>query len=255
MNWMGFTESWFKQFRDAPDWEDKKKVYLERLEYELSMIIKTGFSGYFLIVGDFINWAKKNGISVGPGRGSGAGSIVAYSLRITDVDPIHYGLLFERFINLDRISMPDFDVDFCQERRGEVIGYVSEKYGKDKVCQIVSYGAMSAKSVIKDVSRVFNISFKEANEISALIPSKPGMSLTEAFQLEPELGKLEKSDARFKQIFICLKIFRIGPEANSGSSISFSDRANNVQPGFFFTTRKGHSVFRAITPHPYFKIL
>src|SRR5205085_7807605 len=136
-------------------------VYRERLERELSVILKMGFSGYFLIVQDFINWAKSNGIPVGPGRGSGAGSLVAYSLRITDIDPLPYNLLFERFLNPGRISMPDFDVDFCQDRRGEVINYVTEKYGKENVAQIITYGALSAKSAIKDVARVMGVPFAE----------------------------------------------------------------------------------------------
>ena len=136
-------------------------LYRERLERELAVIVGMKFPGYFLIVQDFINWAKRNGIPVGPGRGSGAGSLVAYSLRITDIDPLPYNLLFERFLNPERVSMPDFDIDFCQDRRGEVIDYVTEKYGKENVAQIITYGALSAKSAIKDVARVMGLPFAE----------------------------------------------------------------------------------------------
>ena len=134
------------------------------------MIERTGFAGYFLIVSDFIIWAKKQGIPVGPGRGSGAGSLVAYSLRITDIDPIEFNLLFERFINPERISMPDFDVDFCQDRRGEVIDYVSRKYGAENVCQIITFGKLQARAVIKDVGRVLGLSFAESDSITKLLP-------------------------------------------------------------------------------------
>src|SRR5690606_11278967 len=124
--------------------------YRDRLEYELGVINKMGFAGYFLIVQDFINWAKREGIPVGPGRGSGAGSLVAYALRITDLDPIPYNLLFERFLNPERVSMPDFDVDFCQDRRDEVIRYVTHKYGANNVAQITTFGKMNAKAVVRD---------------------------------------------------------------------------------------------------------
>ena len=126
---------------------------------------RCGFSGYFLIVQDFINWAKRKGIPVGPGRGSGAGSIVAYALRITDLDPIRYNLLFERFLNPERVSMPDFDVDFCQNRRGEVIDYVTDKYGKDNVGQIITFGSLKARSVIRDVVRVRGLPFAEGDQL------------------------------------------------------------------------------------------
>jgi DNA polymerase-3 subunit alpha len=147
-----------------------------RADYELKTIIEMGFVGYFLIVADFINWAKNNGIPVGPGRGSGAGSIVAYALKITDIEPLKYNLLFERFLNPERVSMPDFDIDFCNERRGEVIEYVTEKYGKDKVGQIITFGTLKAKAVIKDVARVLDISLDEANMIAKLIPEDPKMN-------------------------------------------------------------------------------
>ncbi len=162
-----------------------------------------GFSGYFLIVQDFINWAKRNGIPVGPGRGSGAGSLVAYSLRITDIDPIPYNLLFERFLNPERVSMPDFDIDFCQDRRGEVISYVTEKYGKENVAQIITYGALSAKSAIKDVARVMGLPFAEVNELTRNIPNlidgHPA-TIEKALEVEPKLTQIQEQKPIFKQI-------------------------------------------------------
>jgi DNA polymerase-3 subunit alpha len=157
--------------------------YLERLEFELGTIIKMGFPGYFLIVGDFINWAKNNGCPVGPGRGSGAGSLVAYALKITDLDPLQYNLLFERFLNPERVSMPDFDIDFCQTNRNLVIDYVKEKYGKDAVSQIVTFGTMAARAAIRDVGRVLDFPYGFCDGISKLIPNKPGTSVT--LQLPP----------------------------------------------------------------------
>ncbi len=178
-------------------------IYRERLERELGVIVSMTFSGYFLIVMDFINWAKSKGIPVGPGRGSGAGSLVAYSLRITDIDPLPYNLLFERFLNPERVSMPDFDVDFCQDRRGEVINYVTDKYGKDNVAQIITYGALSAKSAIKDVARVMNIPFAEVNELTRNIPNlidgHPA-TIEGALRVEPKLTAIQESKPIFKQI-------------------------------------------------------
>jgi DNA polymerase-3 subunit alpha len=173
---------------------------LKRAEYELDVIIKMNFTGYFLIVADFTNWAKDQGISVGPGRGSGAGSIVAYALRITDIDPLKYGLLFERFLNPERISMPDFDMDFCNERREEVIQYVTEKYGKDRVGQIITFGTLGAKQVIKDVARVLDISIAESEMISKLIPKDPKITLEKAFKEESRLGDLER-DPKYTELF------------------------------------------------------
>jgi DNA polymerase-3 subunit alpha len=172
----------------------------ERMDYELDVIIKMGFTGYFLIVADFINWAKERGIAVGPGRGSGAGSIVAYALRITDIDPLKYKLLFERFLNPDRVSMPDFDVDFCNERRGEVIKYVTDKYGKDRVGQIITFGTLKARAVIKDVARALEISLDESNMIAKLIPEDPKMTLEKAFEQEPKLQELEK-EPKYRELF------------------------------------------------------
>ena len=145
----------------------------ERVEYELNTIIDMKFPGYFLIVADYINWAKNHGIPVGPGRGSGAGSIVAYCLKITDIDPLKYDLLFERFLNTERVSLPDFDVDFANEGRQQVIDYVTKKYGAEKVGQIITFGTLKAKAVIKDVARILEIPFAESNDIAKLIPDMP----------------------------------------------------------------------------------
>jgi DNA polymerase-3 subunit alpha len=177
--------------------------YRQRLERELGVITKMQFSGYFLIVQDFINWAKRNGVPVGPGRGSGAGSLVAYALRITDIDPLPYNLLFERFLNPERVSMPDFDVDFCQDRRGEVIEYVTEKYGRDNVAQIITYGALSAKSAIKDVARVMGLPFAEVNELTRNIPSLIDghpPTIEKALEAEPKLRQIQESKPIFKTI-------------------------------------------------------
>jgi DNA polymerase-3 subunit alpha len=152
--------------------------YQERLDFEIATILKMGFPGYFLIVGDFINWAKANGCPVGPGRGSGAGSLVAYALKITDLDPLHYKLLFERFLNPERVSMPDFDIDFCQVNRDRVIDYVKDKYGKEAVSQIVTFGTMAARGVVRDVGRVLDMSYTFCDGISKLIPNKPGSNVT-----------------------------------------------------------------------------
>ncbi|MDR2842798.1 MAG: DNA polymerase III subunit alpha, partial [Spirochaetaceae bacterium] len=172
----------------------------ERAEFELSIIINMGFTGYFLIVSDFINWAREHRVPVGPGRGSGAGSIVAYSLRITDIDPIKYKLIFERFLNPERISMPDFDIDFCEKRRGEVIEYVKEKYGIGRVAQIVTIGTIKAKNAIKDVARVLGFTIDESNVISKLIPDGPKTNLESAFNDEPKLREMEE-DPKYKELF------------------------------------------------------
>lgn len=167
--------------------EEKKPDYLKRLDYELGVIDKMGFTSYFLIVQDFINWAKNNNIPVGPGRGSGAGSLVAYCLRITDLDPVPYNLLFERFLNPERISMPDFDIDFCQDRRQEVIQYVTEHYGQENVSQIITYGKLQARAAIKDVGRVLGMTYAEVDVISKLMPEKLGITLDEAIEMEPRI--------------------------------------------------------------------
>lgn len=183
------------------NWESEVKPhYLERLKEELDMICEMGFTGYFLIVADFIQWAKDKDIPVGPGRGSGAGSIVAYALKITNINPIPYNLLFERFINPERISMPDFDVDFCQQRRGEVINYVTEKYNKERVGQIVTFGKLLAKAAIRDVSRVLSLPYSEADMLSKLVPDELGITLDQAIEQEPKFNELMDTDPKIKQI-------------------------------------------------------
>lgn len=170
--------------------------YQERLDFELNIIIQMKFPGYFLIVQDFINWAKTHGCPVGPGRGSGAGSLVAYSLKITDLDPLKYALLFERFLNPERVSMPDFDVDFCQANRGRVIEYVREKYGAQAVSQIVTFGTMSSKAVIRDVGRVLELPFMLCDKLSKLIPleaNKP-LSLDDAMKAQPQIQELLEAE-------------------------------------------------------------
>lgn len=170
------------------DWAEIRKPYDERLAYELGIINKMGFPGYFLIVMDFIQWSKNNGVPVGPGRGSGAGSLVAFSLKITDLDPLRYDLLFERFLNPERVSMPDFDVDFCIAGRDKVIDYVARHYGRDAVSQIATFGTMAAKGAIRDVARVLGKSYGLADRISKMIPTKPlGLSLEESIEAEPQL--------------------------------------------------------------------
>jgi len=181
---------------DLNKWEDIKK----RENYELDTIINMGYTGYFLIVWDFIHYAKGQNIPVGPGRGSGAGSIVAYSLRITDIEPLKYGLLFERFLNPERISMPDFDIDFANEGREEVINYVTNKYGKERVAQIITFGTLGAKAVIKDVARVLGISISESEMITKLISFDPEITLGKAREEEPRLREME-SDPRFTELF------------------------------------------------------
>lgn len=191
----------FKAIREKENWETEiKPQYQDRLETEIKLIAQMGFTGYFLIVSDFIQWAKNQGIPVGPGRGSGAGSIVAYALKITNVDPIPYNLLFERFINPERISMPDFDIDFCQDRRQEVIEYVTKKYGEDKVGQIITFGTLSAKAVLRDVSRVFALPYAEADALAKLVPEELGIELQEAIDQEPKLKELEDNDPKIRRI-------------------------------------------------------
>ncbi|RLB86166.1 MAG: DNA polymerase III subunit alpha, partial [Deltaproteobacteria bacterium] len=172
--------------------EEKEQQYKDRLEYELDIICKMGFAGYFLIVSDFIEYARCSNIPVGPGRGSAAGSLVAYCLRITNIDPIKYGLLFERFLNPQRISMPDIDIDFCMNGRDDVIRYVAEKYGKENVCQIITFGTMKARAVIRDVGRTLNIPLAEVDRIAKMVPEGPNVSLEKAIASEPELQALEK---------------------------------------------------------------
>ncbi|MEK7691295.1 MAG: DNA polymerase III subunit alpha, partial [Bdellovibrionota bacterium] len=195
-----FLEPQFEELRARSDWDTVSLTYQARLEDELKMIERTGFAGYFLIVADFIIWAKAQGIPVGPGRGSGAGSLVAYSLQITDIDPIQFNLLFERFINPERISMPDFDIDFCQDRRGEVIEYVKRKYGEKNVCQIVTFGQLQARAVVKDVGRVFGLSFADTDQLTKMIPKQLDITVTKAIAAEPRLRDRMEQDPRIAQV-------------------------------------------------------
>ncbi len=205
LSWEGLEERFegphFKHLRAKENWESElKPQYRERLELEINLIKQMGFTGYFLIVSDFIIWSKSQGIPVGPGRGSGAGSLVAYALKITNVDPLPYNLLFERFINPERISMPDFDIDFCQDRRQEVIEYVTKKYGEEKVGQIITFGTLSAKAVLRDVSRVFALPYAEADALAKLVPEELGIGLQEAIDKEPKLKEMEDNDPKIRRI-------------------------------------------------------
>lgn len=182
----GLEERLAHLYPDAAKRDAERPRYVERLEFEINTILKMGFPGYFLIVGDFINWAKKNGCPVGPGRGSGAGSLVAYALKITDLDPLEYKLLFERFLNPERVSMPDFDIDFCQGNRDRVIDYVKDKYGRDAVSQIATFGTMAARAAIRDVGRVLDMSYMFCDGISKLIPNKPGQPVTIQYPPSPK---------------------------------------------------------------------
>jgi DNA polymerase-3 subunit alpha len=178
----------------------KQPAYDARLDFETGVINQMGFAGYFLIVADFINWAKNNGVPVGPGRGSGAGSVVAYSLGITDLDPLEYNLLFERFLNPDRVSMPDFDIDFCQEGRDRVIDYVKQKYGIDAVSQIATFGTMAAKAVIRDVGRVLDLPFNFVDSIAKLIPLELGITLSDALEKEPQLAERRENEEEVREL-------------------------------------------------------
>ncbi|MHB1085568.1 MAG: DNA polymerase III subunit alpha [Thiobacillus sp.] len=178
----------------------KLPEYVARLEFELSTIIQMGFPGYFLIVSDFINWAKNNGVPVGPGRGSGAGSLVAYSLGITDLDPLEYDLLFERFLNPERVSMPDFDIDFCQDGRDRVIQYVKDQYGHDAVSQIVTFGTMASKAVLRDVGRVLDLPYLFVDKFVKLVPNELGITLAEAREKEPQIDERAKNEEELAEL-------------------------------------------------------
>ena len=180
--------------------EEKIKQVKQRLEYEIGIIDKMGFVDYFLIVADFISYAKNNKIAVGPGRGSGAGSLAAYLMEITDIDPLEFNLIFERFLNPERISMPDFDVDFCYERRQEVIDYVGRKYGKDHVAQIITFGTMAARAVIRDVARAMGFSYQKADMVAKLIPRDLKITIDKALNIEPELKTLYETDEQIKEM-------------------------------------------------------
>ncbi len=188
---------------------NNKEQHMEKLNYELDVIKNMGYVDYFLIVWDFINWARENGIPVGPGRGSAAGSIVSYCLHITNIDPIRYSLLFERFLNPERVSMPDIDIDFCYERRQEVIDYVSRKYGADKVVQIVTFGTMAAKGVIRDVGRALDLPYNYVDSIAKMIPNEQnmGVSIDRAIELNPEFRKLYEEDEQVHYLIdMCKKL-------------------------------------------------
>ena len=186
-------EGFRKRYPDMP------KSYVERLEYEIDVISRMGYVNYYLIVWDFIRYAKENGIPVGPGRGSGAASIVAYCLHITEVDPMKYALIFERFLNPERVSMPDFDTDFCQERRQEVIDYVTRKYGADRVAQIVTFGTMAARGAIRDVGRVLNMSYAQTDVVAKLVPTTPlHLTLKDALEISPKLKEMYDADEQVK---------------------------------------------------------
>ncbi len=180
--------------------QDNRQVYFDRLAIELKVITEMGFPGYFMIVADFIQWAKNEHIPVGPGRGSGAGSLVAYALKITDLDPIEFDLLFERFLNPERVSMPDFDIDFCMDRRDEVIDYVARHYGRDHVAQIITYGSMAAKAVIRDVGRVLGFAYGFVDRLAKLIPFEIGMTLNKALQDSPDLKQLYDTEEEVKAL-------------------------------------------------------
>jgi len=188
-------------YPDAIQREAQRATYVERLDFEIKTIIQMGFPGYFLIVADFINWAKKNGVPVGPGRGSGAGSLVAYSLGITDLDPLRYELLFERFLNPERVSMPDFDIDFCQEGRDRVIDYVKKKYGAHAVSQIATFGTLAAKAVIRDVGRVLDLGFNFVDQFAKLIPNELGINLKDALDKEPLIRQRIESEEEIAELW------------------------------------------------------
>ena len=190
-----------KRLEKHPDRETlDAQLYRDRLQYELRVILEMGFPGYFLIVQEFINWAKNNSIPVGPGRGSAAGSLVACALRITNLDPIPYNLLFERFLNSERVSLPDIDVDFCERRRGDVIRHMVETYGEGSVAQITTFGTMKAKGVVRDVGRALGMSFAETDRIAKLVPADLKMTIKKALEAEPELENIYHSDPKVKHL-------------------------------------------------------
>src|SRR4051812_26958670 len=198
----GLAARMVRLYPDATARKENLPRYRDRLEFEIRTIVQMGFAGYFLIVADFINWAKKNGVPVGPGRGSGAGSLVAYSLGITDLDPLKYDLLFERFLNPERVSMPDFDIDFCQDGRDRVIEYVRGKYGEANVSQIVTFGTMAARAVVRDCGRVLDLGYNFCDQIAKLIPVQPGKTITleDAREMEPLLAEREEKEDEVREL-------------------------------------------------------
>jgi DNA polymerase-3 subunit alpha len=198
----GLEERLGQLFPQPEERAAREPEYRQRLEQELETIIQMGFPGYFLIVADFINWAKHNGVPVGPGRGSGAGSLVAYAIGITDLDPLRYALLFERFLNPERVSMPDFDIDFCQDNRWKVIEYVRDKYGADAVSQIATFGTMAARAVVRDVGRVLDLPYGFCDQLSKMIPSAPGKNVTldQALAEVPELKERYEKEEEVREL-------------------------------------------------------
>ena len=233
----GYTnEEYFRKlcmdgFRER--YENPPKSYLERLEYEIGVISRMGYVNYYLIVWDFIRYAKENGIPVGPGRGSGAASIAAYCMHITEVDPMKYALIFERFLNPERVSMPDFDTDFCQERRGEVIDYVTEKYGADHVAQIATFGTMAARGAIRDVGRALNFSYVEtdvvAKQVPARIPDKKVVTLDDALQANPKLQEMYDTDPRVRTLIDTAKAIEGMPRNTSTHAAGVVITADQVK--------------------------
>ena len=212
---------------------EQQQAYFDRLAIELDCIRDMKFPAYFLIVSDFIRWAKGRGIPVGPGRGSAAGSLVAYATKITDLDPLPYNLLFERFLNPERISMPDIDVDFCQDRRGEVIQYMVEKYGRDRVCQIITFGTMGAKVVVRDVGRALNMPYGDVDRIAKLIPDDLKMTLAKALQQEPQLKEMSDSNPQVKDLLdtaLCLEGLTRHASTHAAAVVVAPDRLEEFLP-------------------------
>src|SRR5690606_11565798 len=200
--WEGFRERLPRWQAMAERGELRHSIseYEQRLAFEIDIIKKMRYPGYFLIVWDFIRYAREQGIPVGPGRGSAAGSLVAYCMRITDVDPLHFDLYFERFLNPERVTLPDIDIDFCERRRGEVIDYVTRKYGRENVAQIITFGTMKAKAVVRDVARVMEMPISEADRVAKLVPNQLDMTLDLALKESPQLAELERSDPRVREL-------------------------------------------------------
>ena len=228
----GYTnEGYFRQLCEtgfAQRYENPPKEYRDRLEYEIKVISSMGYVNYYLIVWDFIRYAKEQGIPVGPGRGSGAASIVAYCMHITEVDPMKYGLIFERFLNPERVSMPDFDTDFCQERRGEVIEYVMGKYGADHVAQIATFGTMAARGAIRDVGRALNFTYAETDVVAKLVPATPHITLEEALRVSPRLKEMYDGDERVKLLIDTARSLEGMPRNSSTHAAGVVITANPV---------------------------
>ena len=219
----------------------------ERLSHELEVIRASGYTSYFLIAWDFVRVAKERGVCVGPGRGSAAGSLVAYCLGITDIDPLRYDLLFERFLNPDRVSLPDIDIDFDDERRGEVIDYVTQRYGKENVAQIITFGTMGAKAVVRDVARVMTMPYAEADRIAKLIPNDLNITLDQALHQEPELQRLVTSDPRVKELFETSKVLE-GLTRHASTHAAGVVISENLSRNISRSTRRGTAKSRRAFP-------